>query len=124
MTIWIYQIVLDVMGAFVGKDSPKATTWLASICANVTLLLLSLNQMLLSNKVLLKLLQPPEKLAKSLSRLVTQNQTVSITRNSSNHALASQIKIKSTTGCEESPKCRRQEIGSAINQQEKTPTNN
>jgi hypothetical protein len=93
------------MVAFVSKDSPKANIWLASICANGTLLKMSLNKMILSNEVLLKLLQPTEKLGKSLSRLVTQNQTVSITRNSSNHALASQIKIKSTAGCEENPKC-------------------
>jgi hypothetical protein len=74
------------MVAFVRKDSPEANIWLASICANGTLLKMSLNKMLLSNEVLLKLLQPTEKLGKSLSRLVTPNQTVSTKSNSSNHA--------------------------------------
>jgi hypothetical protein len=89
VTFWVYRIVLDAMVAFVGKDSPKANIRLASICANGTLLKMSLNKMILSNEVLVKLLQPTEKLGKSLSRLVTPNQTVSITRNSSNHAQAS-----------------------------------
>jgi hypothetical protein len=96
---------VDAMVAFVGKDSPKANIRLASgICANSTLL----NKMILRNEVLLKLLQPTEKLGKSLSRLVTPNQTLSIKSNSSNHMhkqAESQIKIKSTTGCEENPKC-------------------